>query len=556
MTPLPVKIAYIPLLYQSDDLRATISTGHKMMICLWKLAAILMLNFAACEAAKILLIAPGSPSHLQQVYVIGKQLVKSGRHEITVLVPKHIENSPILTNDKINVLTYKASPAAERMDTDDDIQKEWQKTALEGNLWAMLRNLREFNYEACTSFLKDQELFAKVKAKNFDFAIIDGISFCRCMYFMAYRLNIPYATVVTVLAPDMMSSVLNLPSIREPLTVNAVIGDDEGTFVWRVKNALKSVMFVLVESFTINQNQFAYLVPERPPTTVEKLARDSKIWLIDSDSSLDAPQPIMPHVFQVGGLSISKPKQLESKFKAIADKATDSLVLISFGGNVKAMDDEYYNKIYEALKKLPQFTFIWKIKQHPKENPPKNVHIFDWIPQREILAHKNVVLFITHCGNAGQYEALYSAVPMLGIPFFGDQHSNAIRMFRRGFGQFLDLKTFTTPMLTDMIVEMTLNPRYKRAIRKASALYWLKEPAIERAAKAIEHVLEHGSDHLRSPAVELEWYQLLMWDVALFLLIVTLVVIFIIGFCLSKCYKCCRRYCCRSGKQKRKQKQR
>ena len=34
------------------------------------------------------------------------------------------------------------------------------------------------------------------------------------------------------------------------------------------------------------------------------------------------------------------------------------------------------------------------------------------------LGHKKTVLFITHCGMHGVLEAIYNAVPMVGIPVF------------------------------------------------------------------------------------------------------------------------------------------
>ena len=35
-----------------------------------------------------------------------------------------------------------------------------------------------------------------------------------------------------------------------------------------------------------------------------------------------------------------------------------------------------------------------------------------------ILGHKKTVVFITHCGMHGVLEAIYNAVPMVGIPVF------------------------------------------------------------------------------------------------------------------------------------------
>jgi UDP:flavonoid glycosyltransferase YjiC (YdhE family) len=39
-----------------------------------------------------------------------------------------------------------------------------------------------------------------------------------------------------------------------------------------------------------------------------------------------------------------------------------------------------------------------------------------WAPQKQILAHPNVKLFISHCGMGGAQEGLLAHVPLLCIP--------------------------------------------------------------------------------------------------------------------------------------------
>jgi glucuronosyltransferase len=60
-----------------------------------------------------------------------------------------------------------------------------------------------------------------------------------------------------------------------------------------------------------------------------------------------------------------------------------------------------------------------------------------WLPQQDILGHPNVELFITHAGFGSILESIYHETPVLSMPAFIDQFSNAARSCRLGHGQEL-----------------------------------------------------------------------------------------------------------------------
>lgn len=128
-----------------------------------------------------------------------------------------------------------------------------------------------------------------------------------------------------------------------------------------------------------------------------------------------------------------------------------------------------------AFSKMKQ-TVLWKYDQEDMENIPRNVIIKKWFPQSSILSirsyipwcsfilnvsiseHKNVKLFITHCGALSIQEAIYHGVPMLGIPFFGDQKNNVVKIENKMIGKRLKLAEITEDALTKSILEVLDNP--------------------------------------------------------------------------------------------------
>ena len=100
-----------------------------------------------------------------------------------------------------------------------------------------------------------------------------------------------------------------------------------------------------------------------------------------------------------------------------------------------------------AFKQINQ-TVVWRlILNDDSKILPDNVHIMDWLPQSDLLRHPNTKLFITHCGNGGQYDAVTYRIPMIGFPHVFDQHHNAQRMVRRGLGISMNILDFTSEEL-------------------------------------------------------------------------------------------------------------
>ena len=63
----------------------------------------------------------------------------------------------------------------------------------------------------------------------------------------------------------------------------------------------------------------------------------------------------------------------------------------------------------------------------------------EWAPQVEVLAHKAIGGFVSHCGWNSTLESLWFGVPILTWPLYAEQQLNAFRMVKE-FGLSVELK--------------------------------------------------------------------------------------------------------------------
>lgn len=73
--------------------------------------------------------------------------------------------------------------------------------------------------------------------------------------------------------------------------------------------------------------------------------------------------------------------------------------------------------------------------------------------------HKKVKLFITQGGIQSLEETLHSHVPIVGIPFFGDQFANVKRIVNKGCGLLIDYKNLNKDEFKKIIVEVIENEK-------------------------------------------------------------------------------------------------
>ena len=83
----------------------------------------------------------------------------------------------------------------------------------------------------------------------------------------------------------------------------------------------------------------------------------------------------------------------------------------------------------------------------------------EWLPQNDLLAHKDIKAFVSHVGHNSLYEAAYNGVPVVAFPLFGDQHANAKLAEHAGIGLTVDHKSCNAQELFETIERIIDEPR-------------------------------------------------------------------------------------------------
>lgn len=118
--------------------------------------------------------------------------------------------------------------------------------------------------------------------------------------------------------------------------------------------------------------------------------------------------------------------------KWLEKKPNRSVVYVSFGSMISLTSDQM-EEIAWGLKKS-DFHFIWVVRDSEngklpleltKEEKNNKGLIVSWCNQLEMLAHRAVGCFVTHCGWNSTLEGLCLGVPMVGVPKWSDQLTDA-----------------------------------------------------------------------------------------------------------------------------------
>ena len=170
-----------------------------------------------------------------------------------------------------------------------------------------------------------------------------------------------------------------------------------------------------------------------------------------------------------------------------------SVIYISFG-SLASLGADQMEELTLGLKNS-NCHFLWVVRDSEYRKLPANFVqettekglVVSWCNQLEVLAHKAIGCFMTHCGWNSTLEALSLGVPMVAMPQWTDQRTNAkfiVDVWKVGVRIKLDGKGFANKEEIELCIREIMEGESGKEMKKNS-VKWKK--------LAIEAVDEGGS---------------------------------------------------------------
>ncbi|KAM3961542.1 UDP-glucosyltransferase 2-like [Aphomia sociella] len=410
--------------------------------------------------------------------------------------------------------------------------------SLQRSYWSILQvSMFLVNYGTanCKLLLADENVQNLWKTNTkFDVVVTEQFQ-SDCSLGLAYKLGAP---VVGITSHKMMPWHMNRFGIGyNPSYMSFMFleGGTKPTLYQRVERVLMHNYFnILYRYFSqrIDEETLSQYFEDVPP--LEELAQDIKLLLVYQNFAMMGSHMFPSNVIEVGGFHVAEPKPLPEDLRKYIDESEHGVIYVSFGSMLKAnsLPKEKRDAIIAALSQLPQ-RILWKWEESSLPGNPKNFYLAKWMPQNDILAHPNVLAFYSHSGLLGTTEAMHHGVPMLAMPIFGDQPANAAAVEESGLGVQIQLNELTQERLLEKF-KTVLDPKFRKNVKQLSKI-WHDRPMspMDSAIFWTEFAARNANLTLRSPAVNVPYYEYYCLDVLAVLFVVALVSIYVIKLLIS-----------------------
>ena len=476
------------------------------------------------HGSRILLAPFPWKSHVVEMLTIGGGLSEKG-HDVYIILPHVYPDIHAISQTNITVINYLRKDS-DFLDRKTNYYDDYFDEVTSMTLMTRYRHDQPDFQAVCTNVLTDQVLFRQLQHLRLDLAIVGTVPRSRCYLILMYRLDIPYISMNIMFEPWLFRNP-SLPSFAPFIYGTAY--SDQMTLWERILNTWNLLDWTIGPRMAVlDDSLVTKYAPDKPAVSLNHLTSRSLLYFVGTDFVIDYPRPLMPNEIHIGGLAAKPAAGLPADLHSFLSRCNNGAVVISLGSS-DLLPQYIYTTINATLNKINDTCFIWRYKFTFPVFVPAYVKLMKWIPQNDLLGHPKVNLFITHGGANSQFEAVYHGVPMITIPIHTDQPYNAIRAERKGVATTINVKQLTSETLAFNIRKMLTTTSYQENIDKLSGIFRSRPMSPRaRAVYWVEHVVQFGGGHLHSSALDMPWYQYLMLDIALILMITSITICYIL----------------------------
>ncbi|XP_017768996.1 PREDICTED: UDP-glucuronosyltransferase 1-9-like isoform X4 [Nicrophorus vespilloides] len=401
----------------------------------------------------------------------------------------------------------------------------------------------EMSIEICSNLNNPDVL--KLKDMQFDVVLVELFN-TDCFLGLVHQLKAPFIGVASHVLMPFTNKIIGNVDNPSYIPNQFMHFSDKMSFLERLENT-----FVYLLSHVLH-----YIYVEQPDNEiirqhfgndmpyVGELAKNVSLILVNSHFTLNLPRPLVPGIIEISGMHIGQPKKPPMNIEKWINESKDGVIYFSMGSMIKGHTFPEHKKqaFLRAFGRLKQ-RVLWKWENDTMPGKPDNVMIQKWMPQFDILCHPNVKGFVSHGGLLGTTEAVHCGVPVVVMPQFGDQHTNARALEAGGGGIVLDFHNIEEDTVYRAL-KTILDPEFNKKAKQLSERFRDRPmPPLETAIYWIEYVARHkGADHMRTAAVNMPFYQYLLLDVIAFLILALAFTIFIVYHTIRiTCGMCCKK---------------
>uniref|UniRef100_A0A8D8M5W9 UDP-glucuronosyltransferase 2B7 n=1 Tax=Cacopsylla melanoneura TaxID=428564 RepID=A0A8D8M5W9_9HEMI len=501
---------------------------------------LLSLTLYTVECANILIICP-TPSYSHQIpfIVIGKDLVRRG-HTVTMIGTDPLKEPP--TNFTQVDLSFSYKYFKPQLRTGEKVEHTMENQK-KNTAYDFSRNVAQISTVYTEDQLKSDQMqkFLRHIDENkvtFDLIIYEALLHTAYLGFLP-KLGYPPLISMTTINPTCSFGIHSGSLVCNPSYLPEILSGYTGTMslVQRIDN----LMLLLYTTYWLKprvlKEQDALMEKYFHTSGIrgEDLVENYTLLMLSTSWLLTYPRPTLPNTILLGPIHLEDARPLPQELQQWMDGAKDGVIYFSLGSNMQSasLDEDKRKAILYSFRQFPNHRFLWKWETDVLPDLPPNVMCRKWMPQRDILAHPKVKLFITQGGLQSSQEAIHFGVPMIGIPYIADQQTNVRKLEEMGIARYLEPDYDITPhTLVEAIKSTLFNSTVQQKIEFYSKLSNMDMmPPLDLAYYWIEYVLKAKGnvDHLKVNLNGFPWYQYYLVDIAgIFVLLVAVVVCLVV----------------------------